>query len=110
MPLRTPFTRHTAVHQLACFLDHQVAVGKKLGEGMFGSVCAGVVTGLVVGESTSRVAIKQLTATDGEVAEDFEQEIKIMKSLAHKTTHVVRLLGVRSFAKPPAQRLFIYLF
>jgi hypothetical protein len=49
---------------------------------MFGVVTQGVATGLVPGEATTRVAVKQLSGGGDEEAEDFEQEIKIMKGLA----------------------------
>ena len=66
---------------------------------MFGTVWDGVVMGLVPGEVTTRVAVKQLNDSSADATADFKAEIKIMQGLSG-AKHVVQLLGVCTVSEP----------
>lgn len=72
----------------------------QLGEGMFGEVHAGVVTGLFPHEATTQVAIKQLNEGAAEdVAKEFSKEARVMQKIS-ECDQMVKLLGVCTVGQP----------
>mmetsp|Transcript_5667 Transcript_5667/g.17079 ORF Transcript_5667/g.17079 Transcript_5667/m.17079 type:complete len:384 (+) Transcript_5667:269-1420(+) len=79
------------------FPRERLRLAAVLGEGQFGKVWAGEASGLIEGEPTTRVAVKQITSKEGQ--EEFDKEVRIMKALSG-CDRVVCLLGVCTDEEP----------
>lgn len=83
------------------FPAENLTTGQKLGEGNFGIVYAGDAKGLVPGEASTKVAIKQLSdhSEEGGMKAEFMTEAEIMMGLTG-SDKVVCILGICTEAEP----------